>query len=485
MAGYIERKRVVRSKNNFAAHEHPSRNLAKFPEEILLSICRAIHDTPIPEFRSDHKYQDLALFDEGTRDIQNVRLTCRVFNRIGSECLIRFVVLDLSSESLARFKAIMGHPTLSKAVHVVRIRLPVYCSTLYNHPYRFACEIGYRLGNFWRHFGLQSAFKSLVERYATSTNPEQTPPGPELCAAVIPAYREFRRRYQAQRRLLEGPFVKDVTNALLMRNTGTPLRLEITDQNDLSEEHQLPVFSFTKENRPEVLSSPPPSSWKEVNNRATVPHGLAWLVPQILAAFADDRIHIDDLHLDISCTKIPDQTAFTQVDKTAIKAAMRNLRSYTYIGEFESRFGAQTPTLSSALYECLPPASLQHLELQEVVLRPHQLPNLSRIHLTLIDVDAEMLTPLLQPLMPHGVVIILDSCNVDQGSWADVLDLLRSKQPLWCCLEEPMGWEFSDWYIENHFPDVDFDEHYESSIRRAKQYIEESSDTNPFREDDE
>lgn len=148
----------------------------------------------------------------------------------------------------------------------------------------------------------------------------------------------------------------------------------------------------------------------------------------------------------------------------------------------QGNYDAGGPRLSSVLYECLPSASPQKLELQGVSVKQHQLPNLSQIHLTYVDVDADMLAPLLRPLTPHGFAITLDNCSVTEGMWADVLDLLRSKQPLWIDLDQPMGWEFADWYIRHFFPELNCSEHYYSCISRVGQYMEGSSDTNHLRE---
>lgn len=80
-------------------NENSRKDLLELPDEIILQIFQQVHDTPTPA-SSREGQKEWTRYDRGTRDIQNIRLTCREFNRIGSELLIKFVGVDVSAESL-------------------------------------------------------------------------------------------------------------------------------------------------------------------------------------------------------------------------------------------------------------------------------------------------------------------------------------------------------------------------------------------------
>lgn len=495
----------IQSTETVPAYSNPRLKLERLPEEMLLQIFQAVHDAPIPQFRRilpGPWDKDLARYDQGTRGIQNVRLTCRDFNRISSELLIRFVGVSLNEASLARFQAIMEHPTIGKGVSMVRIRLPIYEECVYNSRGRFAMNVS-RLF-YWIAFSapnMEPEVARLAGQYFTTMTNMLPPNGPldgELLGAIDSGWREYRRRYRAERILRKEQFVEDIIEALLARNTERELRLEITDQNDFVRQHRRAMTSATADNFLDIVSKPQPSPWDRANTHSFTPHGLAWMLPLIVKAFVGDRvgdrIRIVDLHFDISSMNTSQPLVFAQVDKNSFRDVMRNLRSFTFIrhdGLFRDEPGGD---LVSVFQDCLPSTSLRNLGLESVRLRPCQLPNLSRISLRFVHFDLKSLALLLQPLEPHKVAITLSDCKVVPGSqdpgdsWADVLDLLRSKQ---CCtrLFAPKGEEFDGPFVSNVLPWQEAHwlsrQRYLSHVRRAEEYIWGWHDINPFREHQE
>lgn len=351
----------IQSTETVAAIPDPRLRLENLPEEMLLQIFQAVHDAPIPEFRREPARRDsswekdLARYDQGTRGIQNVRLTCRDFNRISSELLIRFVGVSLSEESLARFQAIMGHPTIGKGVSMVRIRLPTYEEYLYDSHYSFAVQVGRLLNWIARSaVNLEPGVARLAKQYVTTMISPGWIPNSKFLEAVEPGWQEYRRRYRAWHDLPKDQFGQDIMKALLLRNTQRKLRLEITDMNDFTRLHRRSMTLATPDNLLDIVSKPQPSPWDIANIHSDVPGGLVWMLPSILKAFAHHRIRIVDLHFDISSMDVPRQLVFTQGNKNLFREAMRNLRTFHFPrgnGPSGDELGED---LISVLHDCLP-----------------------------------------------------------------------------------------------------------------------------------
>lgn len=478
MATIDSRKRVGSSGGK---PTKPRVNLAEFPEELLLRIFRCVHDTPIPDSKLSFPDKAWTCYSVGTRAIQNIRLTCRDFNRISSEFLVKFVVVDVSSESLARFQAIMQHPLIRKGVCMVRVRLQVYDWVLTQSLTRYTMEARYSTRR----------REVRVARLATHSGvrwPEDTPIAiPEqnegLIAALKPAYMDYKQRYQAQHSLPKRQFVADLADAMMV--SWKPLRIEITDRNDFDDRHWQSSSKATRKRLVDLIARPRASSWEELN---AVAYGqdrsFAFMMPPLLEAFADDRIHIEDLRFDITMTNPTDRLIFAGMDRRPIQRAMRNLKKFTYISGCPSVTG-DGKELSTVLYNCLPPDSLQTLALQLVEFKPrHHLPKLTKITLTRVPINSKTLSTLLQPLEPHSVGISLNDCSASKGSWSKVLDLLRSKQR-WATLHGQRGWNGDGDWIPI-FGELSFwAGPIALGVDNAEKYIRGVCDTNPLQADAE
>ena len=457
------------------------RNLAELPEELILLIFRAVHGTPVPDSKRSLNDVDWARYNQGTRDIQNIRLTCRKFRRISSELLIKFVGVDLSLESLARLQAIMRHPTIGKGVGMIRIRLLAYDWALNERREIYVDEVRSRM-NFHAEF-MDPGARLLVGFYESGLRIGSESTIEKFSKAIEPGYSEFRRRYRAQSRLRKRYFIHAVAHALGMSRK--PWRIEITDQDDFLPLHWQAVYRATPHNVLDLLSCPRASTWKELDDRdGALPRSFAWLVPRILAAFVDDRICITELYIDITKTTTFDHNMLLAgANSTAMQAALRNVRRFTYISRTHETLIGRGPGLSSLLYDCLPPASLQILELFQTELPMRcQWPNLTRVWLAGLRVNAHRLARFLQVLEPHRLGIMLNRCSLSGGSWADVLELLRSRQR-WAWLEQPYGEEFDSFWLDlDNYEYVDPAGRHYGGVTLPERYIRGSIDVNPIRE---
>ncbi|KAK4455185.1 hypothetical protein QBC34DRAFT_108995 [Podospora aff. communis PSN243] len=101
--------------NNDAASEHSL--IMRLPEETLFRIFELVEDLEI-----DNKTGVMTDRQDSTvADLQNCRLTCRLFSAIASELLIREVRVDVRLSSIDRLEEITQHPVFSKGVRAVRI----------------------------------------------------------------------------------------------------------------------------------------------------------------------------------------------------------------------------------------------------------------------------------------------------------------------------------------------------------------------------
>lgn len=73
-------------------------NITNFPDELLLMIFKHVED------------------------VGNARLTCRKFNQVATEHLIRTVVVLPTEESLAHFEEICSDPVVRRGIREVRVR---------------------------------------------------------------------------------------------------------------------------------------------------------------------------------------------------------------------------------------------------------------------------------------------------------------------------------------------------------------------------
>ncbi|KAG6354815.1 hypothetical protein INS49_003896 [Diaporthe citri] len=377
----------------------------------------------------------------------------------------------------------MHHPRISKGVGMVRIRLLAYDpivgldlfmnemrNTLSNYMYQMDQEMDEetKMLASWYFKGWRKGTPSVLQKFR---------------AAAEPAHREYRRRYHAQNDFSKSDFIEDVSDALAMSRK--PLRIEITDRNDF-------IWSdtrATKSNLLNVISEPRATTWRGLNARCdSISRDYAWMIPLMLMDFAASRVRIADLHFDTSTTTLPENLFPMEAYSGGMKEAMQNLRSFTYRNEDIIDTMKPGPKWTSVLHNCLPAASLRDLVLRRVRLEPmSQCRNLTRVSLTEVEFRVERLALLLEPLEPHTVDISLNECVLydndgdDDDSWADALDLLRSKQR-WTRLNSPKGWDIVCMSRENiNYLFVHLED-WHGGASKAEQYIRGGLDVNPVRQ---
>lgn len=481
MAAYLQKNRFQRKR---VMIEHSRINLLKLPDEIILQIFQQVHDTPTPA-SSREGQEEWTCYDRGTRDIQSIRLTCRKFNRIGSEFLIKFVGVDVSAESLGRLQDIMRHPTIVKGVRMVKIRLLVYDWVLHISREQYNSEMRGRLHSYGR--SMDRAVSLLADRHDDRGQRVNFPTLEQLDAASESAHQQYRRRYLAQSQFSKRQFVEDVSKALEMSKR--PLRIEITDRNDFEWSRLQSTCRASKENQLDLFLRPQASTWQELHVRwPYISRDLAWMIPPMLEHFGNKEIRIGELHFDIT----RNEPSVQQISP-AVEKALEEVRKFSYRGHVIPMVGGNGPKWRRMLYDCLPPESLQEVALRRVELEPSpQWRSLTRVVLIDVKVDVKRLTLLLKPLRRHSVDIRLVDCVCTGGSWADILDLLRKEQR-WARLDWPKGVVLFDDKSKEIIVDDDVSpetmnylfvhlDDWHGGASKAEQYIQGRWDANPIRQ---
>lgn len=102
-------------------------SLLDLPDEILIKVCgyakgcRSLPNTTL----------DYSRYTDGTRDIRNVRLTCRRLCAASSHLLLRDIMIDCTLPvSIKRLKEISLHPVIRMGVRAVRVNMKFYSAEL-------------------------------------------------------------------------------------------------------------------------------------------------------------------------------------------------------------------------------------------------------------------------------------------------------------------------------------------------------------------
>lgn len=470
-------------RRTFAAHAQPpirALHIFQLPDELLMKISENL--------RGDFKSEDDKYSIDGIKGIKNLRLTCKRLCDASSHLLLHRLDVTLKSSSLKHLDRVSRHPTISKGIRSLQI-----CAGL------FQPEPGFHLLNFITEVleimreDHQSDYNFLHQyaqefepytRFDISTRPSREQQE-RLCkvvesmgkreeiirsytkfsdtwksesdedqhvATVCQAYEEYNRLLNNQNALLKnGTFVTSVAEA--MARMPTVAELSITDQLGLnlgprSDEMSGPMYASVRENllksrdwHPELVWLLPQSPVKLLSqlpltfNRAgnpltelriclepTTDHKLRLseeLVKDLISATEHLKVLEIDCQLTARAVESVDQVGVSKLVSLFLNSA--DLRSVTLC--FGSKEISQAERLSlEPLLALLPWASLE------------------RILLVNGSFKYRELSKHLEKLVP-GTYIFLERVHLQNGLWADLLDLLRAKADCQSDVRKPMGGE--------------------------------------------
>lgn len=388
-------------------------------------------------------------------DIRNIRLTCRRFCSTSSHLLLDCLDVCLTSASLARAQEISCHPTISKGIRALHISLQSnrhlgnisrFTSLAIEYLQR---KIGLVLmnpqkalenGNFvsWAEFEpiLMERQRLLHSWFQYRETRKYSTRQQSLDVEILHrCYEKYRMEYEWQRRTIQdGTFAQAIAAAVGRIPRATTLLF--TDKFRYRE--SFPIFHANKWRRhisaSDVLDDRMMLSIGESLWPVVMTTKLAVQVPLAIHSAGSSTIQIG-IHLPTQ----PDDSTWihNQAQLLGLKAAAESLRVFA----FQARMKDPSPPedISSALTYLrvvLGAANLQVLTLSvpsytldEYVgplLASFHWPHLRKLNLVRVALHLSDLKTFVGEFRP-GIFLNLKQIRLRSGSWAEGLDVLRSK----------------------------------------------------------
>ncbi|KAJ4393806.1 hypothetical protein N0V93_003021 [Gnomoniopsis smithogilvyi] len=510
-----------------------ARNLKVFdlPPELLIMI--------FTNFRPDTRYCMASSHTELYRDIesiQNVRLTCIRFREASDHLLLRCVDVEILSSSLERLHRISQRYAVSQGVRAVRIDLRFYSRLLARHKSDYI--------NFARD-ELETAIASLqttTERIQddetqgtlkqellgliakgkrisaawmsyndTQKLPRRNPKSRAAVRAIISGYEEYHRRYADHALVLERGFAECVAEAVKRMPKACSLFL----RGQSVENKKVLVNSYGRRmSVRQVISeighfpvqwSINPIEWKIINTRPDekLPIKLLWQIPIEFHKAGVQLLQLDILAfpgIGITEEVVDLDWKFEDQDHAELKVSAQDLELFKYRGPYAEveddltsfqNFlcalisGPRMKEINICFISCAVRGAEDVLCIMAVPIKlllssitaPEAACTLNGGFIVHPQEIQEMLHE-----MPSWIVF--EDLFMQDGNWADVLDILRSRT--WDCLEirRPHGGDCED-MDEDEYADVFDGSENEMGVdmNKASLYIcrNESQIFNPLR----
>lgn len=281
-------------------------------------------------------------------NIQNIRLTCRLFRDLGARFLIPRLSVGVSRTSLHRLDAVSSHPLISQGVQEVRISLAMYdhlLATDYNLFRSFHhSKLLQHINLYEDHMQMSEA---LGEEYYGYDGYDPVTLGEARCIArkwsrgdnrdgqriLRRGFRKYRRRYNDQEELLEqGAFHQKLPIALSSMPKARHLWIDDHEikKGWVREESLLDKMLASDGTLLKYLSGPGPLQ------RAPKPT-LQQFIPSLLTKLPDAGIHIKSLWIHLTQLQPEAEDLLWDISNlptaeldTKLKLSMTDLRSLKF-----------------------------------------------------------------------------------------------------------------------------------------------------------
>lgn len=429
------------------------------PDELLRHIFLCVRGDPsMPEYAFDDFIEtegDDCLSLPDIRQVKKLRLTCRRFCATSSHLLMLYVQVDMSPKSLARLDEVSRHPTISKGIRRVEICLGRH----------FDADIAYDLRAFARYQGARLRreigwMEIRVQGPSFPLDPLENPAKlvQSIARAILvaesfeaadqtglnencpehvllrEAHDSYRQQYEAQLLLQRGPFAQAVVSA--MKRMPTAKWLSIKDDfirvkygTDLLDES---IFEGDLESsdtlRPKLQA---PSLW-----RMAPPIDAIF---SILVSIGKAGICSNGLQIDVPWPETLTSFATAQAELLKRQTSSQQLEAFEFCLPSLTRLSIKAAhLLNNCLSTILSISSLRRIDLCFGFMYKHDVPHptVSMAH-ALLSRD----WPSLEAIRFDGPFCFKDLRNVVNhidkdvelqwsgylmdGSWAEILDLLR------------------------------------------------------------
>ncbi|KAH9221227.1 hypothetical protein DL95DRAFT_519273 [Leptodontidium sp. 2 PMI_412] len=460
-------------------------SILDLPDEILVKICGYVKGwEPDPNTSLFHSQYTI-----GTKEVQNLRLSCKRLCGASSHLLLHFIKVDFTAPaSIRRLQEISLHPAISKGVATVRVIMSFYDSKLAGSFLLFArynaeilAESADGVEKMARHDEAMAKYedeglipkdhRSRAQRIedkkkdeddvkrgrliADSWNRMQTSDeslsgeGEPYQNALRRGHEEYRKLFEEQEILLkDGSFNDSVAAAMARMPLAT--RLEIHDYGFDIRYFDNHVSRWVANDKSLVRGSLVPMSWSEA-----IKHDLGY-PPTEIAITLPVAIHkagVSLASLDIQSLLPEDYFTLAPSDKELkeLTDAMQKLKTFRFTpvqardeGHWRYRQSTELKCLQRLISAILDSPSIETISLElrqfwpdETFLDPNLLslpnllnlrswPRLSCVSLRSAPLSLEDLAKIVnlgtKPIRFSG-----DDLHLQDGSWADGLDLLRKE----------------------------------------------------------
>lgn len=398
-------------------------------------------------------------FQEGIRNIERIRLTCRKFCEISSHLLIPSLYVEMQPDSLARLEEIAQHPTIGPGVRTVRALLHYYDATQAEDLSSFGMY-GYAMvesklaslrnemptnmtAKHWQTLldtgeAAELAFHSISheEESSEAVLDEQKSKYQSLLRR---AHEEYRSRFEAQEALRsEGNFSRRVAAA--MARLPVARRLEFHDIRYCERES----FQIEKVEDDDHIFQMllQPTEWYlgRSNEQVGLPIEI---IPELPVYIHRAGIQLATLTIEIPINRYAGLLE-GNIDTTELSAAMQGLKFFKYRPKLDREWMESETTdfkpLVLFLHSVLDTASIRKIALDHHMIFPRALsefdvgpvmtfrqwPNLESVSLTRTAFHLKDLQSFLQTASPVLQEQRLKFVYLLSGTWAEALDALRA-----------------------------------------------------------
>lgn len=411
------------------------------------------------EYLYDMKAEE---FRDGIRNIEHIRLTCQKFCEISSHLLIPSLYVEMQPQSVARLEAISQHPTIGPGVRTVRALLHYYdarqagdigffglhgyamvetmlAGLRYMTPENMSEEHRQTLLNAGE--AAAQAFDSIFSREESSEEVEVE--GDEQKrrhqSLLRRAHEEYRSRFEAQEALRRGGnFSRRVAAA--MARMPVARRLEFHDiRYCAGESFQIERVEDDDHVFQMLLR---PAEWfrEKPHDTSGPPIEIMTELPIYLHRAG---IQLATLTIDIQMNRYT-SLMDGDIDTTELSAAMQGLKLFKYRPKLDRMWFDNDPAdfqpLLLFLHSVLDTASIRRICLEHHAVFPRilaafdlgpvmvfrQWPNLEALSLRRTAFHLKDLESLLRRHSPALQALRLDRVYLLSGTWAEVLDLMRT-----------------------------------------------------------
>lgn len=478
---------------------------------------------------------------KGVDDIRNIRLTSRRFHNCSSHLLLYNVCVELTEESLSRFEEISRHPLISNGIRGVHVALDFYDSVLASDRRKLGFHIYERLIRIGKvtqvAINKQHKRSSASNKFVNSTDKEieqamesmrrgwdilvvlsrciYTDPTKDdtnemtACRSMlVRAHDRYRQCYESQERLrLSGKFPEALAAA--MSRLSRIERMEFLDGK-----HQ--TLYFRRQESFHAITHDPealyrwmisPVYWEHAKTPGRGQPSLGLLV-KIPAAVGGAGVKLEQIRFRLA---LPEDTSemFPNVQES------QNIRALvTKLQRFHARFAyfphqriirtTQTPRMAAGILHFittfLDTDSLKGIGLDfaslwgtrtgaeafnlGLLIQERSWPNLENFLAIGVSLRMAALKAFVH-LRQRPTAFRLEQVRLSSGTWAEVLDILRTKSSQRSNLMRPSGAEINDmtrdelaWIVGTKSMDL-----HEGELKtQAALYVCGQKSVNPFRE---